>query len=134
MTSRPSSRPGTGSRSRATATPRSSRREPPGSPTDMVRAADELKGELRRAGGADIEVALAGASGLLVRLLDAADRKAMMKSELISWPVTLAILVLAFGSLVAAGLPLMLTILGLVAAAGSLFVAAPGRATSRSGR
>ena len=32
----------------------------------------------------------------------------MLKSELISWPVTLAILVLAFGSLVAAGLPLML--------------------------
>ena len=37
----------------------------------------------------------------------------MMKSEMISWPVTLAILVLAFGSLVAAGLPLILTILGL---------------------
>ena len=37
---------------------------------------------------------------------------AMMKSELLSWPVTLAILVLAFGSLVAAGLPLLLTILG----------------------
>ena len=34
--------------------------------------------------------------------------------------MTLAILVLAFGSLVAAGLPLMLTILGLAAAAGSL--------------
>jgi len=33
------------------------------------------------------------------------------------------ILVLAFGSLVAAGLPLMLTILGLIASAGSLFVA-----------
>ena len=45
-----------------------------------------------------------------------------MKSELISWPVTLAILVLAFGSLVAAGLPLMLTILGLVASAGSLYL------------
>ena len=41
---------------------------------------------------------------------------------MISWPVTLAILVLAFGSLVAAGLPLMLTILGLVAAAGSLYL------------
>jgi RND superfamily putative drug exporter len=38
--------------------------------------------------------------------------------------VTLAILVLAFGSLVAAGLPLMLTILGLVAAAGSLYLGA----------
>jgi RND superfamily putative drug exporter len=34
--------------------------------------------------------------------------------------VTLIILVLAFGSLVAAGLPLMLTILGLVASAGLL--------------
>ena len=49
-----------------------------------------------------------------------ANRNAMMKSELFSWPVTLAILVLAFGSLVAAGLPLMLTILGLVASAGLL--------------
>ncbi len=39
-----------------------------------------------------------------------------------SWPVTLAILVLAFGSLVAAGLPLMLTILGLLASAGSLYL------------
>jgi RND superfamily putative drug exporter len=34
----------------------------------------------------------------------------------------MAILVLAFGSLVAAGLPLMLTIIGLVAAAGSLYL------------
>ena len=44
----------------------------------------------------------------------------MMKSELLSWPVTTAIIVLAFGSLVAAGLPLLLTILGLVASAGLL--------------
>ena len=40
----------------------------------------------------------------------------------LSWPVTIGILVLAFGSLVAAGLPLMLTILGLVASAGSLYL------------
>ena len=46
----------------------------------------------------------------------------MMRSELFSWPVTLAILVLAFGSLVAAGLPLMLTITGLVASAGVLYL------------
>src|SRR5688572_15908304 len=87
----------------------------------MVRAADDLKGELREAGGADVEVALTGASGLWSDFNEA-NRAAMLKSELISWPVTLAILVLAFGSLVAAGLPLMLTILGLVAAAGSLFL------------
>ena len=53
-----------------------------------------------------------------------ANKSAMLKSEVISWPVTLAILLLAFGSLVAAGLPLMLTILGLVSAAGMLFVGA----------
>ena len=44
----------------------------------------------------------------------------MLKSEMLSWPVTMAILVLAFGALVAAGLPLTLTIAGLVASAGSL--------------
>ena len=87
----------------------------------MVRAADELKSELATAGGEGVEVAT-GASGLWSDF-NTANREAMMKSELISWPVTLAILVLAFGSLVA-GLPLMLTILGLVAAAGSLFLAA----------
>src|SRR5690606_13925111 len=42
----------------------------------------------------------------------------------ISWPVTLGILVVAFGTLVAAGLPLMRTITGLVAAAGMLFLGA----------
>ena len=51
-----------------------------------------------------------------------ANKSAMLKSEIISWPVTLAILLLAFGSLVAAGLPLLLTILGLMASAGSLFL------------
>ncbi len=51
-----------------------------------------------------------------------ANKSAMMKSEVLSWPVTLAILLLAFGSLVAAGLPLLLTILGLMASAGSLFL------------
>ena len=55
-----------------------------------------------------------------------ANRNAMMKSELFSWPVTLAILVLAFGSLAAAGLPLLLTILGLVASAGLLAVLTHG--------
>ena len=55
-----------------------------------------------------------------------ANRTAMMKSELYSWPVTLVILVLAFGSLAAAGLPLMLTILGLVASAGLLSVLTHG--------
>ena len=88
---------------------------------DMVRAADDLKGDLAGAGGDGVEVSLTGAPGMWSDFNEA-NKTAMMKSELISWPVTLGILVLAFGSLVAAGLPLMLTIVGLVAAAGSLFL------------
>jgi RND superfamily putative drug exporter len=90
-----------------------------GDPTAMVAAADALKSELKAAGNANVSVSLTGASGMWSDF-NSANRKAMMKSELFSWPVTLAILVLAFGSLAAAGLPLMLTILGLVASAGLL--------------
>jgi len=88
---------------------------------DMVRAADDLKAELAGLGRDGIDVNLTGASGMWSDFNEA-NKTAMLKSELISWPVTLAILVLAFGSLVAAGLPLLLTILGLVAAAGSLYL------------
>jgi RND superfamily putative drug exporter len=90
-----------------------------GDPTTMVAAADKLKGKLRALGGKDISVSLTGSSGMWSDF-NTANRKAMMKSELLSWPVTLAILVLAFGSLAAAGLPLLLTILGLVSSAGLL--------------
>ena len=68
-----------------------------------------------------MQVSLTGASGMWSDFNEA-NRTAMMNSELFSWPVTMVILVLAFGSLVAAGLPLMLTILGLVASAGSLYL------------
>jgi putative drug exporter of the RND superfamily len=93
------------------------------SPTEMVRAADDLKGELAALGNGGVTVSLTGASGMWSDFNEA-NKSAMMKSELLSWPVTLAILVLAFGSLVAAGLPLLLTILGLAASAGSLFLVA----------
>ena len=46
----------------------------------------------------------------------------MLRSEVMSWPVTLAVLVVAFGSLAAAGIPLLLAILGLVATAGALWI------------
>ena len=87
----------------------------------MVRSADDLKESLTAAEGAGVSVSLTGASGMWSDFNEA-NRSAMMKSELISWPVTLIILLFAFGSLVAAGLPLMLTILGLVASAGSLYL------------
>ncbi len=89
-------------------------------PNEMVRVADDLKEPISELGSEDVDVALTGAPGMWSDFNEA-NKSAMLKSELISWPVTLAILLLAFGSLVAAGLPLMLTILGLVAAAGSLY-------------
>ncbi len=88
---------------------------------DMVRAAEDLKGPLAKLGSDGVQVNLTGAAGMWSDF-NQANRSAMMKSELISWPVTLVILVLAFGSLVAAGLPLMLTIVGLITAAGSLWI------------
>ncbi len=90
---------------------------------EMVRAADDLKGPLRDLGGDGVTVALTGSSGLWSDFNEA-NLEAMLKSELFSWPVTLTIMVLAFGSLVAAGLPLMLTVLGLISAAGTLWIGA----------
>jgi RND superfamily putative drug exporter len=92
-------------------------------PNDMVRAAEDLKTSLDVIGAGGVEVSLTGAPGMWSDFNEA-NKTAMMTSELISWPVTLGILVLAFGSLVAAGLPLLLTILALVAAAGSLYLGA----------
>ena len=87
----------------------------------MVKAADEAKGKLAALSGHGIQVSLTGAPGMWSDF-NAANRSAMLRSEMISWPVTLAILLLAFGSLVAAGLPLMLTMVGLASAAGMLYL------------
>ena len=92
------------------------------STNDMVRAADSLKAPLEALSGDGVQVTPTGASQLWADF-NTANLKAMLKSEMLSWPVTLAILVLAFGALVAAGLPLLLTLAGLVASAGSLVLA-----------
>ena len=90
-------------------------------PNAMVAAADRLGPEIAAAAGPGTEASLTGSAAMWADFNEA-NREAMLKSELISWPVTLAILVLAFGSLVAAGLPLMLTIIGLLASAGVLYL------------
>ena len=88
-------------------------------PNTMVRAADDLTPRLARLSAPGVTVRATGAS-VLWSEFNASNRSALMRSELLSWPVTMAILVVAFGSLVAAGLPLLLTMIGLLAAAGSL--------------
>jgi RND superfamily putative drug exporter len=91
------------------------------SSNEMVKAAEKLKGKLAALSASGVQVHLTGASGMWSDF-NTANRTAMMKSEVISWPVTLGILLLAFGSLVAAGLPLMLTMVGLASAAGLLYL------------
>ena len=86
---------------------------------EMVRVATDLKDKLQALSTPTIEVNPTGSS-LLWSDFNEANLQAMLTSEMVSWPVTLAILVLAFGALVAAGLPLLLTLAGLVASAGSL--------------
>ncbi|QWF22481.1 MMPL family transporter [Nocardioides sp. LMS-CY] len=86
---------------------------------DMVRAAKDLTEPLQELATGSVQVHPTGASQLWADFNEA-NLEAMLTSEMISWPVTLAILVLAFGALVAAGLPLLLTLAGLVASAGSL--------------
>ncbi len=85
----------------------------------MVRAAGDLVDPLRRLSTGSVSVQVTGSSALWASF-NKVNRTAMIKSEVLSWPVTMVVLVLAFGSLVAAGLPLMLTLAGLVTAAGAL--------------
>jgi RND superfamily putative drug exporter len=88
-------------------------------PDEMVRAAGDLDERVAAAASSGVRAHLTGAPAVWADF-NHDNKEAMLRSEIISWPVTLAILLVAFGSLVAAGLPLMLTVLGLVCAAGML--------------
>jgi RND superfamily putative drug exporter len=87
----------------------------------MVQAADAVEPKLAALSSTGVSVTLTGDSALWADF-NTANRSAMLKSEMLSWPVTIIILVIAFGSLVAAGLPLLLTMAGLLVAAGALVI------------
>jgi len=91
-------------------------------PNGMVKAAEHLAGPISRAVTAGVTATLTGDSALWANF-NVANHSAMMRSEMLSWPVTMAILAVAFGSLIAAGLPLMLTMAGLLVSAGALVIA-----------
>jgi RND superfamily putative drug exporter len=90
-------------------------------PAAMVEAASRLKGDVANASAAGVEARLGGPATLWSDF-NAENKADMLKAELLSWPLTLGLLVVAFGSLVAAGLPLLLTMAGLMSAAGLLFL------------
>ncbi|MEZ5378693.1 MAG: MMPL family transporter [Acidimicrobiales bacterium] len=93
-------------------------------PTEAVKAAERIHdavGELSTVDdGGDLTVALTGSPAFWGDF-NAVNREGMMKAEILTWPVTAVILVLAFGTLAAAGLPLLLTAAGLAASMGVLF-------------
>jgi RND superfamily putative drug exporter len=87
----------------------------------MVRAAARVQKRLDAAAPAGVQLALTGSAALWSQFNDE-NKAAMLRSEITSWPLTLAVLLIAFGSVAAAGIPLLLSILGLVAAAGALWI------------
>jgi RND superfamily putative drug exporter len=92
-------------------------------PTSMVQAAERLEKPLAAAAASGATVRLTGPAAMWADF-NTNNKNAMMRSEVLSWPLTMALLVLAFGTLVAAGLPLLLTMAGLASAAGFLFLGA----------
>jgi RND superfamily putative drug exporter len=92
-----------------------------GNPREMVEAAGRLKGPLARLSEPDMTVRLTGPAAMWSDFNET-NKAAMLRSEMLSWPLTMALLLLAFGTLWAAGLPLLLTIGGLMGAGGLLFV------------
>ena len=89
---------------------------------EMVRAAGRVEQRLHAAASPGVQLALTGSPALWSQFNEE-NKSAMLRSEVTSWPLTLAVLLVAFGSVAAAGIPLLLSILGLVAAAGALWIA-----------
>ena len=92
-------------------------------PTRMVDAAESLEQPLAAAAAPGATVRLTGAAAMWADF-NTNNKQAMMRSEALSWPLTMLLLAIAFGTLVAAGLPLLLTMVGLASAAGVLFLGA----------
>ena len=89
-------------------------------PRAMVAAAARLEDALTRLSTGGVTVRLTGPAALWADF-NAANKAAMARSEALSWPVTLGLLLIAFGTLTAAGLPLMLGMAGVLGASGLLF-------------
>jgi len=89
-------------------------------PTESVRAAERISPAIARLSDGSVTVALTGSPAFWADF-NAVNRDGMLKAELITWPITAVILLLAFGTLAAAGLPLLLTGAGLIVSMGILY-------------
>jgi RND superfamily putative drug exporter len=90
-----------------------------GSPTERQIVAEELGEALEAVASTDVDVWLTGESPLVLDV-DQVAGEDLARAETIGLPVALIVLVLAFGALVAAGLPLLLAVAGIGATFGVL--------------
>ena len=92
-----------------------------GGQSEAIATAGRVQETLRKTAGLDgFEVHTGGAAAFFSRFNEIG-KEDIEKAELVSFPITLAVLVLAFGSLAAAGLPIMLALVSLVVTLGVLF-------------
>ena len=101
---------------RATAGPQSSPPDRPRTPTRWCKRLTRCSRSWRHCPHRGVTVTLTGDSALWANF-NTANRSAMLRSEMLSWPVTIVIYVIAFGAS-SPGLPLLLTMAGLLVAAG----------------
>ena len=88
---------------------------------EIVRAAGRVHDRLEGLAPGGVALELTGSPAVWSQFNEE-NKAAMLRSEVMSWPLTLGVLLVAFGSLPAAGIPLLLSIAGLVATAGSLWL------------
>jgi RND superfamily putative drug exporter len=89
------------------------------SPKEMIRAADRLRQKIPAASGAAYPAYVAGLSSQWADF-NRDNRDATLHSEKYALPITLLVLAIAFGSLAAGGLPLLITAIGLAVTGGTL--------------
>jgi RND superfamily putative drug exporter len=93
--------------------------------TEAVRAAGRVNDDIQDLGDDQISVSMSGVPAFWADFNEM-NSQGMRRAEVFTWPVTAVILVLAFGSLAAAGLPLLLTAAGLIVTMGILFLITQG--------
>ncbi len=88
-----------------------------GEVADRQDFAKDVQGPIDDAAGSDFEAGLTGNSPVLADLLHVEEID-LIKAEAVGFPLALLLLLLAFGTVVAAGLPLMMAYGGLIASIG----------------
>jgi RND superfamily putative drug exporter len=87
---------------------------------EASKIAPDLITALRRDAPAGFQIDVTGQAAMWADF-NRVNKESMLKGELMAWPAVMLVLLLAFGSLVAMGLPLLLAMLGLATTFGLLY-------------